>query len=417
MNSFINDVETEIEALNKAIENDITLGKSKETKLKVDTLTKKIDNYVNESQEEKSVKARLFFYKGKALNLLNDYTKDAEDALSKSLKLNPKDKDTWNILGDILWKKKDYGGAKKTFEAAIEQCGKNKVSLRSLSLVIRCIEETKEKNENVKKSIDYAKEAVALDLKDGESWYILGNAYLSSYFVNVKKLDELQSALKAYNQAEAHLTAKNPDLYYNRGQIQLYLEDFDKAIDNYQKADSLDPNLNAKERINRILETVKAIDNVLQTKGKIKSKKLTNIIRSIPCVLKTQPQQLGNVNYDVKSLEELKSGPNKGSILSCKIMGVVSNKGDVPAKFVFVDFKANFGNLSVYHCSDDIYDQVREQSDIYVIDPNVKDVKVPLFDRVVEYRSVQLFDPESIYIDQQKAKNIFSPSQIVNKAV
>lgn len=41
-------------------------------------------------------------------------------------------------------------------------------------------------NENLKESlnagIEYAKEAVELDSTDGESWAILGNAYLSLFF-------------------------------------------------------------------------------------------------------------------------------------------------------------------------------------------------------------------------------------------
>jgi hypothetical protein len=31
---------------------------------------------------------------------------------------------------------------------------------------------------NVEESVREAKRAVALDVKDGESWYVLGNAYL-----------------------------------------------------------------------------------------------------------------------------------------------------------------------------------------------------------------------------------------------
>ena len=121
--------------------------------------------------------------------------------------MNPKDQNTWNVLGDILWKKKDYVGAKMTFEAAIEQvkffmttyiiiidylskCGKNKVSLRSLSMVMRCLEEStvnltkkaahinflaKGRAENVRESVDFAKQAVSLDLKDGDSWCIKFN--------------------------------------------------------------------------------------------------------------------------------------------------------------------------------------------------------------------------------------------------
>jgi hypothetical protein len=45
---------------------------------------------------------------------------------------------------------------------------------------------------------------------------------------------------------------------------------------------------------------------------------------------------------------------------------------------VFVDFKSNFGCISIYHCNDDIYEQIREQTDIYIIDPFVKEIKVTL---------------------------------------
>lgn len=36
--------------------------------------------------------------------------------------------------------------------------------------------------ENLSAGIEYAKEAVELDSTDGESWTILGNAYLSLFF-------------------------------------------------------------------------------------------------------------------------------------------------------------------------------------------------------------------------------------------
>lgn len=36
--------------------------------------------------------------------------------------------------------------------------------------------------ENLNAGIEYAKQAVELDTSDGESWAILGNAYLSLFF-------------------------------------------------------------------------------------------------------------------------------------------------------------------------------------------------------------------------------------------
>lgn len=62
--------------------------------------------------------------------------------------------------------------------------GKSKVILRNLSIIMR--ESHLLTSENVHEclsaGIDYAKEAVELDTTDGESWAILGNAYLSLFF-------------------------------------------------------------------------------------------------------------------------------------------------------------------------------------------------------------------------------------------
>ena len=38
-------------------------------------------------------------------------------------------------------------------------------------------------------------------MKDWATWYFLGNAYLSNFVANFKKVDELENAIKAYNEA------------------------------------------------------------------------------------------------------------------------------------------------------------------------------------------------------------------------
>ena len=38
-------------------------------------------------------------------------------------------------------------------------------------------------------------------MKDWNTWYFLGNAYLSNFFANFKKVEELELAIKAYNEA------------------------------------------------------------------------------------------------------------------------------------------------------------------------------------------------------------------------
>jgi hypothetical protein len=44
-----------------------------------------------------------------------------------------------------------------------------------------------------------AKKALILDLKDGQSWYFVGNAYMSNFFIGMKKITELENAIKSYN--------------------------------------------------------------------------------------------------------------------------------------------------------------------------------------------------------------------------
>eukprot|EP00331_Platyophrya_macrostoma_P022910 CAMPEP_0176438464 /NCGR_PEP_ID=MMETSP0127-20121128/19300_1 /TAXON_ID=938130 /ORGANISM="Platyophrya macrostoma, Strain WH" /LENGTH=417 /DNA_ID=CAMNT_0017822421 /DNA_START=740 /DNA_END=1993 /DNA_ORIENTATION=+ len=409
------EITAEVQILLKEAENPLAFSRKPENVTKVGDLSRKIDTFLNDPSVEKNERAHLLNEKSRILNLLDSYSKDAEDALTKSIKLNPGDLNTWNILGNVLWKKKDYVSARKTLESAIDQFGKNKESLRYLSMVLRFIDDPKERTKNVAKSVEYAKEAVGQDIKDGESWYVLGNAYLHNYFANSRKLVELQTALKAYTQAELNSKWDNPDLYYNRGEIQLYLEEYNQAIDSYNRAHTLDESLNAKEKSAKIIELNDAIQYAVDNKGKYKPKKLAVIVKSIPTVLKTQPKHLGDVKYTIKALEDCAIGENKGCILSCKVTNVITKKSDVPARFVIVDFKATFGCVSIYHCNDEIYEKISEQTEIYVVNPVVKNVKFSLKDKEYNYLAVQVFDPDSIWIDANKDMTIFSPSEITHK--
>ena len=54
---------------------------------------------------------------------------------------------------------------------------------------------------NIEESVKVIKQALMMDMQDWATWYFLGNAYMSNYIVNLKKIDELENALKAYNEA------------------------------------------------------------------------------------------------------------------------------------------------------------------------------------------------------------------------
>lgn len=66
-------------------------------------------------------KASIYYLRGKVLDIKPNYEKDAEDSLSKSIKLNPFSWKTWDVLGHILWKKGNHEAALKSYNEAIEK--------------------------------------------------------------------------------------------------------------------------------------------------------------------------------------------------------------------------------------------------------------------------------------------------------
>ena len=64
--------------------------------------------------------AYLYFLKSLSLDRLPDYSKQAEESASKSLKLNPFNADNYNCMAHILWKKKEIDSAINYFQKSLE---------------------------------------------------------------------------------------------------------------------------------------------------------------------------------------------------------------------------------------------------------------------------------------------------------
>lgn len=158
--------------------------------MKIDEALALLDTEPIDMQKSKKVKAELLYLKGKALDYLPEYTKQAEENLSKSVKLMPTKKEAWDALAHVYWKKQDVEQAKKCFEGSLEQDPDNKIALRNLSMVYRMLKnnsagepiDLEERKKNYKYSIELAKKAITFDMKDAQSWYVLGNAHLTNFF-------------------------------------------------------------------------------------------------------------------------------------------------------------------------------------------------------------------------------------------
>jgi tetratricopeptide (TPR) repeat protein len=213
-------------------------------------------------------RARLALLHGRSLDALDEYSAEAEELLSQAVKLDPASVRGWNALGHCFWKKRDLRSAVACFEDGVKRCA-NVEGLRHLSMVLRQVPGTPgQVAANVRDSVERAKAAVALDLADGESWYVLGNAQLSHFFAVQRDFAGLDRAKKAYARARAlqeaaqpaaapgaaapaggkAKTRRNPDLYYNCGQALQFLEEYDDAVAAYRTAHDIDPALDAKVR-------------------------------------------------------------------------------------------------------------------------------------------------------------------------
>ncbi|GER48804.1 tetratricopeptide repeat protein [Striga asiatica] len=239
---------------------------------------KLLDDVPPEKRKTPAKRAIYEYLRGKVLDVLPEYKKEAEDHLSKAVKLNPSLADAWLSLGNCIWKK----GAQNQVEI-------------------------------VNDSIKHAKEAIALDVKDGNSWYNLGNACLTSFFVTgAWDHGKLQQSLKAYQHAEKDERMKsNPDLYYNCAIVNKYLENYERALSGFEAAALRDPGLNAVEEVQKIVQLLDKIESLLR--GQAKFKRLTSLASSLSSV---------NVNpsYKRETVDNLLDGLNKAVAIVGRVM-------------------------------------------------------------------------------------------------
>ena len=58
----------------------------------------------------------------------------------------------------------------------------------------------------LQESLRLAKEALKMDIGCGDSWYVLGNAYVASFFRSSRGMRDLDRALQAYKNAVRHVS-------------------------------------------------------------------------------------------------------------------------------------------------------------------------------------------------------------------
>ncbi|XP_011499359.1 PREDICTED: tetratricopeptide repeat protein 5-like [Ceratosolen solmsi marchali] len=302
-------------------------------------------------------RAKYYYLKGKAFNVTDKFMPQAEELLSKAVKLEPKLIEAWNELGECYWKNDDIQQAKNCFVGALPH-GKNKVSLRNLSMVLRqeITVSEEQKIKNVQQGIEYAKKAISLDPSDGTSWAILGNAYLSSFFTIAQNPSTLRLCMSAYKQAEKDSIAKNnPDLHYNKAMALKYQEEYKSALESLCQATLLDPTWESPNE--KQCELIKYLNNVqmfINSKGSIKPKKLLQMIQALNAKhlgLYKEEYTSGNnsIKLELIHLNDLIPGINSEKIVVGKVVCWIQDSDSVPFVFCIVDEEKTCMAVTLYN--------------------------------------------------------------------
>ncbi|VAH60613.1 tetratricopeptide repeat protein 5-like isoform X1 [Triticum dicoccoides] len=350
-------------------------------------------------EQRKSPEERVIyeFLMGKILDVFPDYCKEAEEHLSKAVKLNPSLVDAWLCLGNCIWKKGNLASARNCFLLALSK-GADKKILCQLSMLERSMAQSSEDQVLlVEESINHAKEAVMLDIKDGNSWYNLGNAYLTSFFASgAWDKARLHHSIKAYQNAEKDETMKlNPDLYYNCATAYKYLENYESALRGFEAAALKDPALRADIEVQKIINLLDKLENATKvpsvTIGRLRPKRSASLVSS-----------LNEVNFKLfhkkATISILSGGLNKTVAVVCKVVLWIRHDDDAPLYYLTCDLDQSYFILSVYGLQNEA---IKEGDRVVLLEPYYKILDISWKEQRYKFKSIRVDFPEQIIINEK----------------
>ncbi|KAF7827709.1 tetratricopeptide repeat protein 5-like [Senna tora] len=359
-----------------------------------DLALKLLDSIPPEQRMLPMQRATFEYLRGKILDVFPDYKKEAEDHLSKSVKLNPSLADAWLCLGNCIWKKGDLPAAKNCLSLALSK-GPNKKILCQLSMLKRRMSQGAENQaELVDESIQHAKEAITLDVKDGNSWYNLGNACLTSFFVTgAWDHSKLLHSLKAYQNSEKDERMKsNPDLYFNSATVNKYLENYERALSGFEAAALKDPGLNAATEVQKIVNLLDKLENLMRKiymQGHVKAKRMASLASSLAAVNL-------NSSYKRATIDLMLEGLNRAVAVDGKVLFFVKNDIVAPLYYLLCDSNQTCFVLSVYGVRSDV---IKEGDQLTLLDPYFRYFDFSWKEKHYQFKSIRVDFPEQMLVN------------------
>lgn len=173
----------------------------------------------------------------------------------------------------------------------------------------------------------------------------------------------------------------------------------------YQHAHTIDPNLQADQRAEKIVTFVVQTATLIQSKGRMKSQKISQMVKTIPSTIQqavsfpTNEEQTQKITYHVAALNQMQSGENRDIILSAKIVSHLPKEQEVPMCFLIVDFKHNFSVVSLYHTNLSLASDIKNGDEILVKNPDVIFTSLEFKGKLYTYQTVKVTDISQILVN------------------
>ncbi|KAM9203007.1 tetratricopeptide repeat protein 5 isoform 3-T3 [Dugong dugon] len=151
--------------------------------------------------------------------------------------------------------------------------------------------------------------------------------------------------------------SSNPDLHLNRATLHKYEESYREALEGFSRAAALDPAWpEPLQREQQLLEFLDRLTSLLESKGKVKSKKLQSMLGSLrpahlgPCGDGRYQSASGQkVTLELKPLSVLQPGVNRGAVVLGKVVFSLTTEEKVPFTFGLVDSDGPCYAVMVYN--------------------------------------------------------------------
>ncbi|CAH4034900.1 tetratricopeptide repeat protein 5-like [Pieris brassicae] len=420
-NKFIENLSKELQELysyrdmffeNHPIE--MAKNKHKYVEEKKDKLVEKFESVDVDTEIPFSLRAQFQYLKGRCYNVSIKYDARATQSLSKAVKLNPHMVEAWNELGECYWKNINVKEARACFEGALKH-ERNRITLRCLSIILRQEAGAKkdgEATQMILKSVEYAKEAVSQDTADGQSWIILGNSYLCQYFTVSQDPAILKQCMSAYKQAYTDLIARGqPDLYYNKAIALKYEEKYSEALDTFNRACDLDPLWMPPDRERtKLRQFLASAVDLLRTRGKIKCKRLANMLQSVDKkmlgdYLPDQFVTLGarrDVYLELVRINALQEGSNENKVILGRVVGSIHSENAVPFAFAIIDDSMKCVLVTAYNWAAGRGTLIGDW--VAIPEPHLKSHNVVTPEMKYVFQSIRVNNPMKLFVNGRRVE-------------